>query len=329
MARDGKLGRAPILPWQETQWRWFLRVLDAGRLAHALLLSGPEGTGKQTFARLAAARLLCRAPAPNGACGDCKSCLLVEAGAHPDLVLASPEEAGKAISVDTVRATTVFAGKKAMLGGWRVIVINSVDALTINATNALLKTLEEPGEDTAIFLLHHDRGRLLATIRSRCQQLAMPMPSTTQAVDWLHTHLAAVGKSLEHDELERLLALAGGRPQRALRLLESEQLAQLGKIEQALTAIARGELSPLAGADLAKNLPLYDIVERLQYRLTGVIKSRAARRESLHPAYFLYFDQLLAAKQNLLSQGNPNPQLFTEALLLGWRQLQQQVQAGN
>ena len=80
-------------PWQARQWRQLLNAAQQGRLPHALLLAGAEGLGVEDFALALAARLLCTDPG-EGACGRCKSCLLLQAGNHPDLVLLQPGEAG-------------------------------------------------------------------------------------------------------------------------------------------------------------------------------------------------------------------------------------------
>ncbi len=84
---------------------------------------------------------------------QCKSCLLLKAGSHPDNYLLEPEEADKAIKVDQVRDLVSFVVQTAQMGGRKVVLIEPVEAMNINAANALLKSLEEPSGDTVLLLV--------------------------------------------------------------------------------------------------------------------------------------------------------------------------------
>ena len=89
-------------PWLESQWTAFRNQLDRRRVAHAILLQGPEGAGKNELAKEMAGRLLCLADGDR-ACGDCRSCNLLRGGAHPDWFIAEPEEGKHQIVIDQVR----------------------------------------------------------------------------------------------------------------------------------------------------------------------------------------------------------------------------------
>jgi DNA polymerase-3 subunit delta' len=110
---------------------------------------------------------------------------LLKAGSHPDNFVLEPEEADKPIKVDQVRELVAFVVQTAQLGGRKVVLIEPVEAMNVNASNALLKSLEEPSGDTVLLLVSHQPSRLLPTIKSRCQQVACPQPSLAQSQAWL------------------------------------------------------------------------------------------------------------------------------------------------
>lgn len=91
-----------MYPWLEDHWSFFLQRLQQDRLAHAIMIEGPAGSGKNALATAMVAKLLCSGDEP-GACGQCKSCSLLAGGAHPDRFEIHPEEDSKVIKVDQVR----------------------------------------------------------------------------------------------------------------------------------------------------------------------------------------------------------------------------------
>ncbi len=163
------------------------RGLHSGRTPHAYLFEGPEGVGKELTARALAARLLCldeRLAADADACGRCAACRLVESDNHPDLHLVHrglhklhPDpriRRGKALFlvVDVVRHFLIEpAALKPSQGRRRVFIVRDAERMNEQAQNALLKTLEEPPGTACLILLTSSAGRLLPTIRSRCQSV--------------------------------------------------------------------------------------------------------------------------------------------------------------
>lgn len=138
-----------------------------GQLGHAYLLSGSKGIGKREVAYSFIQSRLCASPSQNQACGACKPCQNFQQAIHPDLLKIVPENA--TISIDTIRSLENFVTQTAQ-GTRKWVVIEDAHQLNIAASQALLKTLEEP-INTTFFLVTHQLLALLPTIRSRCQTL--------------------------------------------------------------------------------------------------------------------------------------------------------------
>ena len=200
----------------------------AGKLPHALVFAGPRGIGKATAAFQLAHYLLSH-PSPDTAPDafaprDPASSLYrqVASGAHPSVLhLTRPlNEKTKsfktALTVDEIRRVGRFLSLTAHDGGYRVVIVDPADDMNVNAANALLKNLEEPPSRTLFVLIAHSLGRLLPTIRSRCQIVRFqPL-----ADDDLLAALAAVGKEPEPAAASAMLARAGGSPRNAIMLTD-------------------------------------------------------------------------------------------------------------
>ena len=266
----------------------FLDALQRGRLHHAWLLCGVEGTGKATFAYRAARRLLGAAPDISrgllGASPHDSVSRLVAAQAHPDLlVLERIVEGGKtkkAISVDQARQLPEFFSKSPSQARHRVAIIDAADDLNVNAANALLKILEEPPESGVLFLVTHAPGRLLPTIRSRCRRLSFPV--------WTEARLAELVQQKTHvswDDAENAASMAGGSPGAALSLASGPlfEMDQLARIIVEAGGLDRREELDLAGSFRGAEGAVR--FEALMDRLIATVKRRAAEsggREGAH-----------------------------------------------
>lgn len=256
----------------------FVDAQAKGRLHHAWLLCGVEGSGKATFAYRAARRLLGAQPDPSrgllGTRPDDPVARLVTAQSHPDLlVLERAVEGGKtkkAISVDQARELPEFFAKSPSQAAYRVAIIDAADDLNLNAANALLKVLEEPPERGVLFLVTHSPGRLLATIRSRCRRLSFPV-WPNHALEDLVRNRTGVSSA----DASRIASMAAGSPGQALALasgatLEADLLAQ-----EWVRAEVVDRAEAMAVADKFRGAEGQERFETLMDRLIAAVKVRA------------------------------------------------------
>ncbi|WP_095078825.1 DNA polymerase III subunit delta' [Pseudomonas sp. Irchel s3h17] len=320
---------AEAYPWQDSLWQQL-----AGRTqhAHAYLLHGPAGIGKRALAERLMARLLCQRPDGLDACGQCKSCLLLRAGSHPDNYILEPEEADKAIKVDQVRELVGFVVQTAQLGGRKVVLIEPAESMNINAANALLKSLEEPSGDTVLLLVSHQTSRLLPTIKSRCVQQACPLPSEAMSLAWLATALP----DCSEDERVELLTLAAGSPLAAVTLQAQGVREQRALVVDGVKKLLKQQQSPTQLAEGWNAIPLLLLFDWfcdwssliLRYQLTqdeaglGLADMRKVvqylAQKSSKDKVLTIQDWILAQRQKVLSKANLNRVLLLEALLVQW-----------
>ena len=220
-----------IYPWLKEQWSFFLQRLEQNRLAHALMIEGPVGSGKQALATAMVAKLLCNEDQPE-ACGQCRSCKLLVGGAHPDRFDIHPEEGSEVIKVDQVRALIASLNLTSSISARKVACIHPADGMNLAASNALLKSLEEPVGDAVLILVCSVPARLPITIRSRCQSVVVNQPDGEVALNWLEQKS---GQS--RDAVKDALRAAGGSPLRAALYIDSPESDAYGQVQEGLAAL--------------------------------------------------------------------------------------------
>lgn len=225
-------------------------ALASGRMHHALLVAGPSGIGKATFAYRLAAHALARrderdpALASLAIAADSTAARQVRALSHPGLLVlrrqynAKEKRTPASISVDEVRRLRAFLGLRAADGAWRVVIVDSADELNLNAANALLKSLEEPPQRTLFLLVSAEPGRLLPTIRSRCRRVDLAPLGSDDLQAAVRQALAAVGRTLpDATRWATLERLAEGSVRRTLALEGDEGIALYEEVFRLLSAL--------------------------------------------------------------------------------------------
>ena len=240
-------------PWQLSLWKQlYSNNIASEHFPHALLFSGVAGTGKKALAFYLARGLLCQSPQDNPATGQiqpcnleaetrCRSCQLFSAATHPDLYHVTTPADKKVIPVDDIRTLIQWSVLSSQLGGKKIIIIEPAEAMNPNASNSLLKTLEEPVSNTIIILLTNKKQALLATIRSRCRTIDMALPDNQSTIQWLSQ------QNISQPEL--MLSLASGAPLLALQLSHGTQLEVRHLIISQLLSIMTTSIDPLSVAE--------------------------------------------------------------------------------
>jgi DNA polymerase-3 subunit delta' len=266
---------ADVLPWQQSTWQYLTRHTD--RLPHAMLFAGNAGTGKRAFVYRFVAWLLCQQKHSDphnmaSACGTCDSCQWLIAGNHPNLyqlpkpstpasytgtkinpskskspsqpiAQAPSHQPTMSIKIDDIRALQPFVVQSS--AGLRIVVIHQADAMTVAASNALLKTLEEPAENVIICLISDSPSQLLPTIRSRLQAFSVSHVTPQQSLALMQKYLPQTASST----LEQASSLSGYAPFVALQMLDSEWYQHRQTWINSWQAVRSHQRTPLQASD--------------------------------------------------------------------------------
>ncbi|WP_407856554.1 DNA polymerase III subunit delta' [Enterococcus hailinensis] len=152
---------------QPIVFRQLQNSFEHGRLAHAYLFEGDQGTGKAALALWFTKHLFCLDLQDNMPCEKCNNCLRINSREHPDVVEIEPD--GQSIKVDQIRALQSELTKSGFESAKKVVIIHQAEKMNTNSANSLLKFLEEPPANFMIILETQSLGKILPTIRSRCQ----------------------------------------------------------------------------------------------------------------------------------------------------------------
>lgn len=339
-----------LLPWLNEPLDQLLAQRDG--LAHAYLFTGQPGLGKSMFALQFARAMLCSQPTPH-ACGKCHACHLFDTGSHPDLHVLQSDlytaehpgllsdyaarypkpDGGKSkkpsaiIATDQVRNVLPDINARPHMATCRVIILHPAEDLFVNAANSLLKALEEPPPDTHFILISHDPGRLLPTLRSRCNRIDFRLPDKASVQDWL-TEITG-----NPDEAASMVEQAHGIPLRALALANGAVTDGEQQLAAILAKLSDATINPVvatAGIMKSENFDLRHFIELLQRLISALIRDRyrtpastshlheIANRLNSKVLFEFLDDTYVAARQasTTVDQG-----LILEDLLARWQEL--------
>jgi DNA polymerase-3 subunit delta' len=258
------------------------RSLQRGRLAHAYLFAGPSGSGKEAVARTLAKALNC-VEQDHDSCDRCDSCRRVDAGAHPDVYWVRSESKSRRIQVEQMREFMKSVNLRSSMGGVKVGIVVDAECMGEEASNAFLKTLEEPPAQTVIILLTADPQRLLPTILSRCLRISFgPIAAVARSPYSLKllpvlARFSATGEGKVAGGYQLLAELTG--------LLQEVRTETRARVEAEMNLERYEELEPKVRERLE---------EQLEARIEG--EYRAAREQVLEEMYGWFGDVLLCAE---------------------------------
>ena len=316
--------------WLEEAFKRTKISFDTGKMPHALLLVAPGHSGKKIYAAQLAKSILCHTSTEllNSACGQCKSCLLVDAASHPDLseidcLIDNKGKQKKSIGIDQIRQLTGKLVETSQLNGWRIAIIASVEKMTRGAFNAILKTLEEPGDKTLVLMLANSLQQVPATIKSRCQLLRLRLVDQ-QLSPWLMQQ-SGCGES----EALNALNQCHFAPFAALDYIKDDIANMYQKLNQGLDDILTTELTPsefLAEYTQLDDLLWLQIAKYFQNVQLSILKSDretyAKVPKSL--ATRLYFE-LVEYNRAQCAGSNLQNNLQLEAILIQWFELGRKI----
>ena len=232
--------------------KYIQKAVSQNKISHAYILNGQRGAGKKMLARLFAMTLQCES-GQSEPCMECRSCMQTKGGNQPDIITITHEKPAS-ISVDDIREQ--LNGNimiKPYSSPYKIYIIPEADLMTVQAQNALLKTLEEPPEYAIIILLTENADGLLSTIRSRCVMLKLRNIKDKLVKKYLIEEL-----QIPDYQAEICAAFAQGNVGRAIMLAKSEEFNEIkNDVVQLMKYIGQMELSEIVGA--IKNITKYKL----------------------------------------------------------------------
>jgi DNA polymerase-3 subunit delta' len=260
----------------ETAKKLLSECIENGRFPHAVLIEGPGGCGKRTFARLIANAAICEADDNLKPCGVCSHCIKFEGSNHPDIMNFSGGFSSRSFSVDVVRKIRTDAFISPNEAAKKVYILSDIQNMTEQAQNALLKILEEPPDFVVFLLTCTSKARLLETIRSRCQLVTL-YPVSQKDV------LVALTEQLPDINHERILITAG---------------LSCGNIGRAKSMIDDGVIEKAAGIIDKTSEALCSHNEYNLLRISGLLEKNSELFAAFIDMLILFFRDAIITKHS-------------------------------
>lgn len=313
------------------------RSVESGTLPHALLIAGPTGSGKHTFALAVSAALNCEHRTDSAytlPCGVCNSCRRIKDGNFTDIKFLSRKKDKATLGVGEVRDFREDMFLSATESTHKIYIIESAEALTTEAQNALLTVLEEPPTGVTLILLATECDRLLTTVRSRVQLISTERFTESE----LEAHLikksreAAEIKTKSPEAFRGIIMTAGGILGEAIRLSDpksaqenAREREQISKILSAITSKAQyAELYRCFSALPTKRQELIGALEGIVSALSDLIKVRTTENPHL-----TFYPSVKEARAVCLDAALPRLMRVYDALIGSIQSLSQNAGVSN
>lgn len=343
--------QAPRAPEQESGWpAWcdpiaterLREIVSGGQIGQCYLLSGPKGVGKSALARAFAQALMCEQPGnddPAQPCGVCRSCRNVLRYTHPDIevfdlhaqatLLEAKAGKGATLTIEMVRRMRSAAALLPLEASRRLVIVDDAETLLEPAQQALLKTLEEPPLTVTIFLLCDEPEALLATVRSRCQEIAVRPQPRSAITETL------VARGVAEEQAEEIALLSRGSAAWAMAAVSDGTLLTARRdaraaaaawlagsaYERLATAYRLGDQFTKRRDDVITTVQM--VVQLLREELLRVAGASALRQDDDRMASEGALATLARALSSTLQclsdfDANVRPRLAMEAMVLAW-----------
>ncbi|MCH7390123.1 DNA polymerase III subunit delta' [Acinetobacter dispersus] len=313
-----------IYPWHAQTWE--LLSTRFPELGHGLLFYGKKGCAKKEFAERFVAWVLCLNKQPQQACGECSSCQWLRSDTHPNYVHITTDEDNKKqnakIKIEKIRELLPFVQQTGE--GWRVVMIEPAEALNTASANALLKTLEEPGEKVVLILLADHYLKLPATIRSRLQHFALDRMTVQDAQAFVQQQVP----ELATEQVKLLLNLANDMPLTAIEIEKSVWLQKRALfLSDWLKLVAEKNMPLNYSNKWSKELNFSEFITMFEYLLADIVNLKLnqslknddldfnalAEFYSLEALFTLYSD---LQQKKLMVEQNVQTQLVLDELFI-------------
>ncbi|MFT4040523.1 MAG: AAA family ATPase [Thermomicrobiales bacterium] len=316
-------------------------IARGAQIGQCYLLAGPRGVGKAALARAFAQALVCERPDPDDPaqpCGECRSCRNVLRGAHPDIevfdlaaqatLLEGKIGKGTTLTIEMVRRMRASAALLPMEASRRLLIVDDAETLLEPAQQALLKTLEEPPLTVTILLLCDQPESLLATVRSRCQEVAVRAQPEAVIADALVMRGAVPALAEEAARLSRGAAAwavqAADEPALLQERREARSAAETwltgSRYERLATAYRLGDQFAKRRDDVVATVQM--VVQLLREEMLTIARGQSVEPDELAPSppALASLGQALQASLQCLSDidANVRPRLAMEAMVLAW-----------
>ncbi len=310
---------------QNNAVRYLANSLSSGRVASSYLFIGTDGVGRALTAKAFLKELICgRKRDVKEACGICPSCQRVDTLDHPDITWIKPEK-NKKIKIEEVRKAREVLNMKPFESSVNACVIEDAHMMTVEASNALLKVLEEPPGESILILISSKRDMLLPTIISRCSEVrfnSLPVDMTKNII--------MQNSEVSEKDASFLASFSEGSPGRALEMIEEEVIERKNGLLEMLKEIAEEENVSCLNWDVDKKDQLIEDVELLIMFFRDIAVSKEGMKglvldkDIFDAGLYDYFggydidkirnivEKLVDVKRALL--GNINPKLVAQVL---------------